>query len=128
MEADSLLLLRGIEQELHSLFSNIIFNAIKYTPAKGNIAIQWYCENNKAYFRVKDTGIGIAVKHLPRITERFYRVDKDRSRASGGTGLGLAIAKHVLIRHDGKLLIDSELGKGTTFTCVFPKKRIVVVK
>lgn len=128
LEADEQLLLRGIEQELHSLFSNIIFNAIKYTPAQGHIAIRWYYENNKAYFEVQDTGIGIAPKHLPRITERFYRVDKDRSRASGGTGLGLAIAKHVLIRHNGKLTVTSELGHGTTFTCIFPKKNLVRVK
>lgn len=125
--ADEKLFLQGVEQELHSLFSNIIFNAIKYTPAKGEIIIRWYHENNKAYFQVKDTGVGIAAKHLPRITERFYRVDKDRSRASGGTGLGLAIAKHVLIRHNGRLSIESELGKGSTFTCIFPKKHIILV-
>ncbi len=128
LEADNNLTLHGTEQELHSLFSNIIFNAVKYTPARGNIQVQWCYENNKAYFVVKDTGIGIAAKHLPRITERFYRVDKARSRASGGTGLGLAIAKHVLIRHNGKLSVDSQVSKGTTFTCIFPKKRIFIAK
>lgn len=118
--ADPNLMLTGIEDELHSLFSNIIFNAVKYTPAKGRIDIAWYQENGQAYFKATDTGIGIAAEHIPRLTERFYRVDPARSRASGGTGLGLAIAKHVLIRHDASLTITSELGKGSVFICVFP--------
>lgn len=123
---DEKLMLKGIEAELRSLFSNIIFNAVKYTPAKGTITIEWYLENGQAHFKVKDTGIGIAPEHIPRLTERFYRVDPARSRESGGTGLGLAIAKHVLIRHDGKLDVTSELGKGSTFTCIFPKERSII--
>lgn len=126
LQSDEKLMLMGIEAELHSLFSNIIFNAVKYTPAKGTITIEWYLENDQAHFRVKDTGIGIASEHIPRLTERFYRVDPARSRESGGTGLGLAIAKHVLIRHDGKLDVTSELGKGSVFTCIFPKERSVI--
>jgi two-component system, OmpR family, phosphate regulon sensor histidine kinase PhoR len=110
----------GHQDELHSLFSNIIFNAIKYTPKNGKIHIHWYRAGEQAIFSVKDTGIGIAAKHIPRLTERFYRVDKGRSRESGGTGLGLAIAKHVLLRHNGVLEIDSEEGNGSVFRCVFP--------
>ncbi len=124
LEADPALKLMGVEDELRSLFSNIIFNAVKYTPARGEIYVRWYQLKNKAYFTVCDSGIGIAAKHIPRLTERFYRVDKARSRASGGTGLGLAIAKHVLIRHDGKLNIKSQVGKGSAFSCVFPKSRM----
>jgi two-component system phosphate regulon sensor histidine kinase PhoR len=123
--ADATLLLQGVDSELQSLFSNIIFNAVKYTPAKKQIEIRWYEENNKAHFVVEDQGIGIAKKHLPRITERFYRVDKARTRASGGTGLGLAIAKHVLLRHHGKLKIQSQLNKGSIFHCTFPKTCVV---
>lgn len=127
IHADKKLSLIGIEAEIRSLFSNIIFNAVKYTPANGNIDIYWLLENNQACFKVQDTGIGIAAVHIPRLTERFYRVDPARSRASGGTGLGLAIAKHVLLRHEGKLEVSSELGKGSDFTCVFPLERSVVV-
>ncbi len=117
--ADKKLKLIGYEDELHSLFSNIIFNAVKYTLANGKITIAWYKKNKSIFFEVTDTGIGIATEHIPRLTERFYRVDPARSRASGGTGLGLAIAKHVLLRHDAKLEIQSGLGKGSVFTCVF---------
>lgn len=127
LQAENNLMLMGSEAELRSLFSNIIFNAIKYTPANGDINIEWYTNKNQACFRVTDTGIGIAAEHLPRLTERFYRVDPARSRNSGGTGLGLAIVKHVLIRHQAKLTITSEPNKGSVFTCVFPKKRTVVV-
>lgn len=124
LEAEKELYLVGHEDELRSLFSNIIFNAVKYTPAHGIISIRWYPFENNIYFSVKDTGIGIASEHIPRLTERFYRVDAGRSRASGGTGLGLAIAKHVLIRHLGKLEVTSELGKGSTFTCIFPMNNL----
>lgn len=120
LHVDKNLKLIGWEEELFSLFSNIIFNAVKYTPANGQIDIEWYKKKNKAYFTVKDTGIGIAKEHIPRLTERFYRVDPARTRASGGTGLGLALAKHILLRHDAKMDIQSELGKGSVFTCVFP--------
>lgn len=126
LHADHHLQLLGHEDELRSLFSNIIFNAIKYTPASGTITINWYHQDNQAYFSVQDTGIGIAAEHIPRLTERFYRVDPARSRASGGTGLGLAIAKHVLLRHQAILEIHSELGKGSLFTCVFPRERTLV--
>ena len=123
LRADANVLLDGAENELKSLFSNLIVNAIKYTPAKGQIKISWAAKEGKAIFIVKDTGIGIAKKQIPRITERFYRVDKGRSRESGGTGLGLAIVKHILLRHQGDLIVESQLGEGSTFTCVFPARR-----
>jgi two-component system phosphate regulon sensor histidine kinase PhoR len=121
LNADDSIFISGNANELRSLFSNIIFNAVKYTPEKGRIMIEWYANKGQAVFSVKDTGIGIAAEHIPRITERFYRVDPARSRASGGTGLGLAIAKHVLLRHQATLNIESELHQGSTFTCVFPE-------
>lgn len=126
LDADQSVRLNGAEEELKSLFSNIIINAVKYTPEQGRISVRWFLSKAKdqAVFQVTDTGIGIAKEHLPRITERFYRADKARSRESGGTGLGLAIAKHVLMRHHGDLTIESDLGKGSTFTCLFPKSRI----
>lgn len=120
LDIDESLTINGIESEIRSVFSNLIFNAIHYTPAEGQIRIKWFQENNQAYFEVSDTGIGIAPEHIPRLTERFYRVDPDRSRSTGGTGLGLAIVKHALLRHKGQLKIASEVGKGSTFTCVFP--------
>ena len=113
--------LQGHENELKSLFGNLIVNAVKYTPPKGDIFITWNIKNGRAYFCVKDTGIGISKNHLPRITERFYRVDKARSRASGGTGLGLAIVKHVLLRHHGKLKVISQEGVGSEFCCWFQR-------
>lgn len=116
----------GLENELRSAFSNIIYNAVNYTPAHGDIFIDWYCDGNAAYLKVCDTGIGIAPEHIPRLTERFYRVDRARSRESGGTGLGLAIVKHALIRHKAQLKIESVYGKGSTFTCVFPKEMIAM--
>lgn len=125
LQADKHLYLMGIKEELKSLFSNLIINAVKYTPAEGSIKIRWYDEDGRAAFSVTDTGIGIAKKHIPRITERFYRVDKARSRDSGGTGLGLAIVKHVLLRHEAELEIESQLNKGSTFTCWFPPSRLV---
>lgn len=124
LHADAGLKLLGIKEELKSLFSNLIINAVKYTPKGGDITIHWGLTKGRPVFSVKDTGIGVAKKHLPRITERFYRVDKARSRESGGTGLGLAIVKHVLLRHEAELIIDSKLHHGSTFTCVFPVSRI----
>ncbi len=112
--------LDGSEEQLKSLFSNLIINAIKYTPNNGHIKIEWYQKNGNAIFKISDNGIGISQEHIPRITERFYRIDKSRSRDSGGTGLGLSIAKHVLVNHQGKLFVESKLGKGSIFTCVFP--------
>lgn len=123
MEVD--LHLVGLENELHSVFSNLISNAIKYTPQGGQVFIRWCVGNaSSAYFEVEDTGAGIAADHIGRLTERFYRVDVGRSREKGGTGLGLAIVKQILRRHDGSLEIDSEVGKGSTFRCYFPKMRI----
>lgn len=128
LDADTSVLLDGYEDELKSLFSNIIINAVKYTPEQGKITVAWGKKSGKAIFSVTDTGIGIAKKHIPRITERFYRVDKGRSRASGGTGLGLAIAKHVLLHHHGELKISSRIGSGSTFSCIFPKKLTASIK
>ena len=124
LNVDKHVMLDGSEEELKSLFSNLITNAIKYTPADGSIKIEWYFENGNSIFKVTDNGIGISKEHIPRITERFYRVDKGRSRESGGTGLGLAIAKHVLAHHQGNLFIESELGKGSIFTCIFPPLKL----
>lgn len=124
LTADSSLQLRGQESEMRSLFSNIIINAVKYTPAQGKIEVKWYRnESAQAIFSVTDTGIGIAKADIPRLTERFYRVDKARSRDSGGTGLGLAIVKHVILRHGGDLQIESQLDRGSTFTCIFPESK-----
>ena len=116
----------GMEHELHSAFSNLVLNAIRYTPADGKIQVLWYRnEQAEGVFEVHDQGIGIDAKHLPFITQRFYRVDSARSRSKGGTGLGLAIVKHVLQRHDARLDVSSELGKGSAFKCIFPPGRLV---
>ncbi len=119
LEADNTITLTGDEEELRSAFSNIVYNAVRYTPAKGRIVVKWFENGNKKHLEVEDTGIGIAEKYIPQITQRFYRVDKARSRGKGGTGLGLAIVKHVLLRHKGKLFIKSRLNEGSTFSCVF---------
>ena len=119
IEIDPAVMLEGQSEELRSAFSNLIFNAVRYTPAGGKIIIGWYADTNGAHFVVTDTGEGIAEDHLPRLTERFYRVDVGRSRSHGGTGLGLAIVKHVLNRHQGQLRIQSQLGAGSTFSCHF---------
>jgi two-component system phosphate regulon sensor histidine kinase PhoR len=97
-----------------------VFNAVKHTPAGSRIRITWREDEDAPLFAVADGGEGIAPEHVPRLTERFYRIDKGRSRASGGTGLGLAIVKHVLNRHEARLTIESEMGQGSTFTCRFP--------
>lgn len=120
---DRTLCLQGRESELYSAFSNLVFNAVRYTPPGGRIVIRWQDSEGGPLFSVSDTGVGIAPQHLPRLTERFYRVDAGRSRARGGTGLGLAIVKHVLIRHNARLSIDSELDKGSTFSCRFDPER-----
>lgn len=119
---DNNLQIHGFEDELRSAFSNIIYNAVKYTPAEGQIYVNWELQNDYPCLAVRDTGIGIEAKHIPRLTERFYRVDRARSRSSGGTGLGLAIVKHVLIRHRAYMKITSKFEKGSTFSCIFPKK------
>lgn len=115
--------LLGFPAELHSAFSNLVFNAIKYTPDGGNIEINWHIGKKCCCLEVTDDGIGIEPHHIPRLTERFYRADPSRSKATGGTGLGLAITKHVLIHHQAKLIIKSDMGKGSKFICVFPKER-----
>lgn len=113
-------LMYGRMEELRSAFSNLVFNAVRYTPAEGKIHVGWYRDEQGAHFFVQDTGEGIAAEHIPRLTERFYRVDVARSRSKGGTGLGLAIVKHVLNRHEGRLRIDSVEGEGSCFWCDFP--------
>ncbi len=120
LNIDKTVVIDGFKDELKSLFYNLITNAIKYTPDNGQITIEWYTENKMAIFKITDNGIGIAKEHIPRLTERFYRVDKSRSRTSGGTGLGLAIVKYVLAHHQGNLHIQSEPGKGSSFICIFP--------
>jgi two-component system phosphate regulon sensor histidine kinase PhoR len=114
----------GDEGQLHSAFANLIDNAIKYTPAQGRVALRFWADDDGAYVSVTDTGIGIAAEHLPRLTERFYRVDAGRARQTGGSGLGLAIVKHALQRHGATLEIDSREGRGSTFTCRFPPRRL----
>ena len=116
--------LLGQESEVYSAFSNLVFNAVRYTPSGGQIKLRWWTDKEGAHFSVQDNGQGIDSIHLPRLQERFYRVDESRSSDSGGTGLGLAIVKHVMLRHGGKLSIKSQLGKGSTFTCHFPKELI----
>lgn len=110
----------GHEEYLRSAFTNLASNAVRYTPDGGSIAIRWWEDANGMHLSVTDTGIGIESKHLPRLFERFYRADNARSRTTGGTGLGLSITRHVLERHQATLTIESELGKGSCFTCHFP--------
>lgn len=118
-------LLRGDESQLRSAFSNLIFNAVKYTPAQGHITVTWSTNREGAHLSVRDTGIGIDPVHIPRLTERFYRADPSRHKDTGGTGLGLAIVKHVLLNHDGSLEIRSHIGEGSEFICHFPRERLV---
>jgi two-component system, OmpR family, phosphate regulon sensor histidine kinase PhoR len=122
VESDSML--TGNESEIHSAFSNLVDNAAKYTPSTGSIEIAWRVDEEGGHFSVIDTGIGIHADHIPRLTERFYRVDAGRARNSGGSGLGLAIVKHVLQRHEATLEIASIQGRGSTFTCHFPPQRL----
>ena len=123
LETDAALL--GKESELHSIFYNLVNNAVRFTPPSGSVKVIWRAADGGGIFEVIDTGIGIPEEQIPRVTERFYRVDPGRSRASGGTGLGLAIVKHALQRHEGELSIVSREGKGSTFSCRFPKDRVV---
>jgi two-component system, OmpR family, phosphate regulon sensor histidine kinase PhoR len=118
-------MVKGSRDELASAFGNLVSNAIRYTPAGGTITLAWRVRPDGAgVFSISDTGIGIGPEHLPRLTERFYRVDRSRSRATGGTGLGLAIVKHVLLRHHAELEITSEAGKGSTFSVRLPARRV----
>jgi two-component system phosphate regulon sensor histidine kinase PhoR len=117
--------LTGSTKELHSAFSNLVANAVRYTPSGGRVLIRFErTADGGARLAVTDTGYGIPAQHLPRITERFYRVSTSRSRESGGTGLGLSIVKHVLNLHQARLEIDSEVGRGSTFACVFGLARV----
>ncbi|SFP35249.1 phosphate regulon sensor histidine kinase PhoR [Pseudomonas borbori] len=125
LEADPHIKLKGSEAELRSAFSNLVFNAVKYSPNEGEIHIRWWGDEQGAHLSVQDCGPGIEAKHLPRLTERFYRVDSSRASNTGGTGLGLAIVKHVLLRHRARLEIDSSLGQGSTFSCHFAGTQVV---
>jgi len=115
--------LSGNASDLESAFHNLLNNAVRYTPDNGSITVTWYDSQEGPRLSVRDTGIGIPKRDIPRLTERFYRVGSDRARLSGGTGLGLAIVKHVLNAHQARLLIDSELNAGSEFTCIFPPDR-----
>ncbi|MEO8959404.1 MAG: phosphate regulon sensor histidine kinase PhoR [Rudaea sp.] len=117
--------LLGSPKDLHSAFSNLVSNAVRYTPTGGEITIAWRRAGDSAEYSVRDTGYGIPAEHLSRLTERFYRVSSSRSRGSGGTGLGLSIVKHVLNLHQARLVIRSDPGKGSTFTCVFDAARLL---
>jgi two-component system phosphate regulon sensor histidine kinase PhoR len=114
----------GAESELASAFGNLISNAVRYTPAGGKIDIAWQRRGSSAEFSVTDNGIGIDPRHIPRLTERFYRADLGRSRETGGTGLGLAIVKHALSRHQAKLDVFSAPGSGSRFSALFPATRL----
>jgi two-component system phosphate regulon sensor histidine kinase PhoR len=117
--------LLGSESELSSAFGNLVSNAIRYTPQDGEVRIIWRDAPEGSSFSVEDTGIGIAEEHVPRLTERFYRVDRSRSRETGGTGLGLAIVKHAVARHQAHLDVESKPGQGSRFTIRFPAKRTI---
>ncbi len=124
LEADPKLRVLGCHTEIYSAISNLVFNAVNYTPPRGIVQIRWFRDEAGAHLEVQDNGIGIGEEHLDRITERFYRVDPSRARGDGGTGLGLAIVKHVLMRHDATLTVRSKLGEGSTFRCDFPPETI----
>jgi two-component system phosphate regulon sensor histidine kinase PhoR len=126
VESDAML--TGNESEIHSALANLVDNAAKYTPNSGSIEIRWSVDAEGGHFSVTDTGIGIHADHIPRLTERFYRVDAGRARDTGGSGLGLAIVKHVLQRHGATLEITSVQGRGSTFTCHFPAQRLCAAR
>jgi two-component system phosphate regulon sensor histidine kinase PhoR len=131
-EADPELWLLGSEQELTSAFSNLIFNAVKHTPAGSRVDVRWFSDAQAMYLQVEDNGGGIAPRHLPRLSERFYRVDRSRQSSNNGkmagTGLGLAITKHVVQRHNGTLHIDSQVGVGSVFSCHFSLQQRADIK
>jgi two-component system phosphate regulon sensor histidine kinase PhoR len=117
--------LRGNARELRTAFSNLVANAIRHTPNRAEVTLRWQADQAGACFSVTDSGEGIAARHIPRLTERLYRVDASHSRDTGGTGLGLAIVKHVLERHEAELEIISTVGGGSTFICHFPPERVI---
>jgi two-component system phosphate regulon sensor histidine kinase PhoR len=117
--------LAGSENEIASVFLNLASNAVRYTPDGGAVTLSWASNADGARFTVADTGIGVEPEHLPRLTERFYRVDRSRSRETGGTGLGLSIVKHALTRHQGNLEIESAPGRGSRFSARFPAARLL---
>ena len=119
------ILVRGSSLELESAVRNLVTNAVRYTPDGGRIGVEWQVVAGEGRLTVRDTGVGIAPEHLPRLTERFYRVAGGRSRVDGGTGLGLAIVKHVMQHHDGTLHIESRLGEGSAFSLRLPAKRLL---
>ncbi|MES2191649.1 MAG: phosphate regulon sensor histidine kinase PhoR [Pseudomonadota bacterium] len=115
----------GVQAEIYSAMSNLVTNAVRYTPDGGTVEVSWrLLDDGRGEFRVRDSGPGIAPEHIPRLTERFYRVDRSRSRETGGTGLGLAIVKHVTQRHSAELQIESRLGQGSCFVITFPAARV----
>jgi two-component system phosphate regulon sensor histidine kinase PhoR len=124
LDADPALGLRGVTAELTSAFGNLVNNAVQHTPDGTRIEIAWFGAGERARLEVRDNGQGIDPRHLPRLTERFYRVDTSRSRARGGTGLGLSVVKHAVTRNGGELDVTSQPGEGTTFTCTFPAERV----
>jgi two-component system phosphate regulon sensor histidine kinase PhoR len=126
IDASSSAKLRGNAAEIETVVVNLLSNAIRYTPSDGEITITWRTGPDGADLIVADTGEGIDPEFIPRLTERFFRVDKGRSREDGGIGLGLAIVKHVLARHDAELIVTSEAGEGSEFRCHFPPERVVV--
>jgi len=120
--------LLGYEKEIYSAFLNLVSNAIRYTKEGGSIDVIWDIKDQKPFFEVQDSGIGIEEKLIPRLTERFFRIDADRSRNTGGTGLGLSIVKHVCIRHQAQIDITSQIGKGSQFKITFPQERLLLKK
>ena len=125
VQIDSPMRLRAAPMEIESAIRNLLTNAVRYTPDGGRITLQWLIKGGEGWITVRDTGIGISAEHLPRLTERFYRVERSRSRESGGTGLGLAIVKHILQRHRALLDVQSEPGRGSAFSLRFPRERLV---
>jgi two-component system phosphate regulon sensor histidine kinase PhoR len=124
IDLDADIEITGQRSELYSALSNLVINAAKYTPNGGRITLRAALEGGDLKIEIEDNGIGIAAQHIPRLTERFYRVDPSRSAETGGTGLGLAIVKHILARHDAELEIESTVGKGSLFRCWIPKERL----
>lgn len=125
LEIEDEITLMGVYEQLRSCLSNLAFNAVRYSPAGSTITLRARLDNGKPMIEIQDQGIGIDAHHIPRLTERFYRVEKSRSLDTGGTGLGLAIVKHILAHHQGQLQITSRINQGSTFACVFPAARLV---